>query len=266
MTGSKTEAAAAPLDFIRDIVADDLRTGRRTTVKTRFPPEPNGYLHIGHAKSICLNFGVVQEFGGSCNLRMDDTNPAKEDVEYVDSIQEDVRWLGFEWPGQTLYASDYFEQLYRVGRRADPAWRRVRRRPQRRSDSGLSRYADRARTRKSVPRSLGRGEPRSLPPDARGRVSRRIARAARADRHGIAQSQPSRSRALSHPARDPSPDRRCVVHLPDVRLRAPAVGSGRAHHAFALYARVRGSPAAVRLGARSRSASIHARSRSNSPG
>jgi glutaminyl-tRNA synthetase len=111
MTGSKTEAAV-PLDFIRDIVADDLRTGRRTTVKTRFPPEPNGYLHIGHAKSICLNFGVVQEFGGACNLRMDDTNPAKEDVEYVESIQEDVHWLGFEWPGATLYASDYFEQLY----------------------------------------------------------------------------------------------------------------------------------------------------------
>ncbi len=112
MTGSKTEAAAAPQDFIRDIVADDLRTGRRTTVKTRFPPEPNGYLHIGHAKSICLNFGLVQEFGGGCNLRMDDTNPTKEDVEYVDSIQEDVHWLGFEWPGATLYASDYFEQLY----------------------------------------------------------------------------------------------------------------------------------------------------------
>jgi len=112
MTGSKTEAAAAPLDFIRDIVAEDLRTGRRATVKTRFPPEPNGYLHIGHAKSISLNFGVAQEFGGSCNLRMDDTNPAKEDVEYVDSIQEDVRWLGFAWPGNTLYASDYFEQLY----------------------------------------------------------------------------------------------------------------------------------------------------------
>jgi glutaminyl-tRNA synthetase len=102
----------APADFIREIVADDLRTGRRTTVKTRFPPEPNGYLHIGHAKAICLDFGIAVEFGGSCNLRMDDTNPAKEDVEYVDSIQEDVRWLGFEWAGETLFASDYFEQLY----------------------------------------------------------------------------------------------------------------------------------------------------------
>ena len=101
-----------PLDFIRTIVTDDLRTGRHTYVRTRFPPEPNGYLHIGHAKAICLDFGIAGDFGGTCNLRMDDTNPAKEDVEYVDSIQDDVRWLGFEWAGETLYASDYFEQLY----------------------------------------------------------------------------------------------------------------------------------------------------------
>ena len=101
-----------PLDFIRTIVIDDLRTGRHTYVRTRFPPEPNGYLHIGHAKAICLDFGIAGDFGGTCNLRMDDTNPTKEDVEYVDSIQDDVRWLGFEWAGETLYASDYFEQLY----------------------------------------------------------------------------------------------------------------------------------------------------------
>ena len=82
-------------------------------VATRFPPEPNGYLHIGHAKSICLNFGVAAEFGGTCNLRFDDTNPTKEDVEYVDSIKDDVRWLGFEWDDRLFYASDYFEQLYR---------------------------------------------------------------------------------------------------------------------------------------------------------
>jgi glutaminyl-tRNA synthetase len=107
--------AAPPLDFIRGIVTEDLRTGKHTTVRTRFPPEPNGYLHIGHAKAICLDFGVAQEFGGACNLRMDDTNPTKEDVEYVDSIQEDVRWLGFAWAGETLYASDYFERLYLWG-------------------------------------------------------------------------------------------------------------------------------------------------------
>jgi glutaminyl-tRNA synthetase len=104
---------ARPQDFIREIVATDLKEGRHERrVNTRFPPEPNGYLHIGHAKSICLNFGVAEEFGGQCNLRFDDTNPAKEDVEYVDSIQEDVRWLGFDWGDRMFYASDYFEQMY----------------------------------------------------------------------------------------------------------------------------------------------------------
>ena len=81
-------------------------------MQTRFPPEPNGYLHIGHAKAICLDFGLAAEFGGKCNLRMDDTNPSKEETEYVDSIQEDVRWLGFDWEARLFYASDYFEQLY----------------------------------------------------------------------------------------------------------------------------------------------------------
>ena len=103
---------ARPLDFIREIVANDRQAGRHNgRVHTRFPPEPNGYLHIGHAKSICLNFGVAEEFGGLCNLRFDDTNPAKEDVEYVESIQEDVAWLGFKWDAM-FYASDYFERLY----------------------------------------------------------------------------------------------------------------------------------------------------------
>src|SRR6267142_55069 len=113
MTDENTSAApAAPVDFIRTIVDEDLSTGKHNGhVATRFPPEPNGYLHIGHAKSICLNFGVALERNGTCNLRFDDTNPAKEDVEYVESIQEDVAWLGFKWDA-LLYASDYFEQLY----------------------------------------------------------------------------------------------------------------------------------------------------------
>src|SRR5256712_3207957 len=91
-----------PSDFIRDIVAEDVRTGKYKLIHTRFPPEPNGYLHIGHAKSICLNFGIAREFGGVCNLRMDDTNPTKEDVEYVDSITEDVRWLISAWADDRL--------------------------------------------------------------------------------------------------------------------------------------------------------------------
>jgi glutaminyl-tRNA synthetase len=99
-------------DFIRDIVRADLKAGRCDTVVTRFPPEPNGYLHIGHAKSICLNFGVAQEFGGYCNLRFDDTNPVKEELAYIDAIQEDVRWLGFDWGEHLHFASDYFERLY----------------------------------------------------------------------------------------------------------------------------------------------------------
>ena len=99
-------------DFIREIVADDVRARRVSTVVTRFPPEPNGYLHIGHAKSICLNFGVAREFGGRCHLRFDDTNPAKEEQEYIDAIQGDVRWLGFDWGEHLYFASDYFEQLY----------------------------------------------------------------------------------------------------------------------------------------------------------
>jgi len=99
-------------DFIRDIVRTDLAAGRHKTVITRFPPEPNGYLHIGHAKSICLNFGIAEEFGGRCHLRFDDTNPAKEEQEYIDAIKRDVHWLGFDWGEHLYHASDYFEQLY----------------------------------------------------------------------------------------------------------------------------------------------------------
>src|SRR5665213_2628179 len=104
--------AEAGRDFIRDIVKADLDAGRVKAVVTRFPPEPNGYLHIGHAKSICLNFGIAEEFGGHCNLRFDDTNPAKESQEYIDAIEADVRWLGFDWGKNLFYASDYFERLY----------------------------------------------------------------------------------------------------------------------------------------------------------
>ena len=102
----------APSNFIRDIIRKDLETGKRNNVHTRFPPEPNGYLHIGHAKSINLNFGLAEEFGGLCNLRFDDTNPSKEETEYVESIIEDVRWLGGDFGDRIFYASDYFEQLY----------------------------------------------------------------------------------------------------------------------------------------------------------
>ncbi|HVM96854.1 MAG TPA: glutamate--tRNA ligase family protein, partial [Candidatus Acidoferrales bacterium] len=109
-----TNVAPTPgSDFIREIVTNDLKSGKNGgRVVTRFPPEPNGYLHIGHAKSICLNFGVAKEFGGVCHLRFDDTNPAKEEVEYVDAIMEFVHWLGFDWGDKLFYASDYFERLH----------------------------------------------------------------------------------------------------------------------------------------------------------
>jgi glutaminyl-tRNA synthetase len=107
------EKTATPSNFIRDIIDEDLRTNKHNQkVHTRFPPEPNGYLHIGHAKSICLNFGIARDYNGLCNLRFDDTNPEKEEVEYVESIEEDVRWLGFDWDDRMFYASDYFQQLY----------------------------------------------------------------------------------------------------------------------------------------------------------
>src|SRR6266576_628772 len=111
MSVAEKVEAEAGRDFIRDIVADDLASGRHKTVVTRFPPEPNGYLHIGHAKSICLNFGIAEEYGGTCNLRYDDTNPEKEEEEYVKSIADDVRWLGFT-PANTVWASDYFDTMY----------------------------------------------------------------------------------------------------------------------------------------------------------
>jgi glutaminyl-tRNA synthetase len=112
MAANETTATEAGRDFIRDIVAADLAAGRHAGVVTRFPPEPNGYLHIGHAKSICLNFGVAEEFGGRCHLRFDDTNPTKEEQEYIDAIERDVRWLGFDWGEHLYHASDYFERLY----------------------------------------------------------------------------------------------------------------------------------------------------------
>ena len=114
---NNTESSSNPepksVDFVRQIIEGDIASGKNEArVHTRFPPEPNGYLHIGHAKSICLNFGIAAQYGGKCNLRFDDTNPEKEETEFVDAIKEDIKWLGFEWDGEILFASDYFAQLY----------------------------------------------------------------------------------------------------------------------------------------------------------
>ena len=115
MTASKEDTTGPKKgpNFIEAIVEEDLRTGRdQGRVHTRFPPEPNGYLHIGHAKAICLDFGIAEKYGGKCNLRFDDTNPTKEETHFVEAIQEDIHWLGFDWSGGMFYASDYFDQLY----------------------------------------------------------------------------------------------------------------------------------------------------------
>src|SRR5436305_4696690 len=112
MSAVEATVAEAGRDFIRDIIDADLAGGRVKEIVTRFPPEPNGYLHIGHAKSICLNFGVAEEYGGRCHLRFDDTNPTREEQEYIDAIEADIRWLGFDWGPHLYHASDYFEQLY----------------------------------------------------------------------------------------------------------------------------------------------------------
>ena len=104
--------AMQPANFIEGIIMEDLETGKHKQIVTRFPPEPNGYLHIGHAKSICLNFGLAEKFGGRCHLRFDDTDPEKESVEYVEAIKRDVKWLGFDWGEHLYHAADYFEQLY----------------------------------------------------------------------------------------------------------------------------------------------------------
>ncbi|MBI5011119.1 MAG: glutamine--tRNA ligase, partial [Bacteroidia bacterium] len=107
------EDLKSSVSFIEQFIADDLKEGKnKGRIHTRFPPEPNGYLHIGHAKAICLDFGMAQKFGGKCNLRFDDTNPVKEEVEYIDSIKEDINWLGFDWEDREYYASDYFGKLY----------------------------------------------------------------------------------------------------------------------------------------------------------
>ena len=231
------------------MVAEDVASNRfGRPIHTRFPPEPNGYLHIGHAKSICLNFGIAREFGGRCNLRFDDTNPTTEDVEYVEAIQDDVRWLGFEWD-EELYAQRLLRAAVRVRRDAD------RRRARRTSTRRATRRSARTAARVTEPGTHSPYRDRTVEENldllrahAGRRVPRRRARAARQDRHGASPNMNMRDPLLlPHPARAALPHRRRVVHLPAVRLRAPAVGRDRGHHALALHARVQGQPRHLRL-------------------
>ena len=217
--------SSALSDFIREIVAADVAAGKHAEIVTRFPPEPNGYLHIGHAKAIALNFGMAAEFGGHCNLRFDDTNPVKEEQEYIDSIQADIRWLGYDWGDNLFFASDYFEQLYewaealvRDGKAYvdDLSADEIREYRGTLTEPGRdSPWRDRA----------GRREPGPVRADARRRVRERRAGAAREDRHGLAEHQPARPDPVSHRPRDASAHGRRVVHLSDVRLRARPVAT-----------------------------------------
>ncbi len=189
-----------------------------------FRPSPTATCTSATPRPSASTSASPTSIGGCCNLRFDDTNPVKEDVEYVDSIKDDVHWLGFDWAGREFYASDYYEQLYQDAEgliRSGAAY-------------VDSHSADEIRAHRGTLTEPGtdspyrvarrRREPRSVPPHARRRVRRRHARAAREDRHGVAQHQPARSGALPHPPCRTSPHRQRLVHLPDVRLRASAVG------------------------------------------
>ncbi len=236
------------LDFIRQIVAEDVQSGKwGGRVATRFPPEPNGYLHIGHAKSICLNYGIAAEFGGQFNLRFDDTNPEKEEQEYVDSIIEDVRWLGADWDDRLFYASDYFEQMY------EWAVELI----QKGKAYVCDLTGDQVREYRGTLTQPGRESPyrnRSVEENLdlfermrKGEFPDGSRDAAGQDRHGPSQSEHARPDHVPHPARDAPPPGRQVVHLPDVRLGPRVRGFHRGHHALDLHAGVRESPAAVRL-------------------
>ena len=246
------EPREKPSNFIRDVILEHNASGRfGGNVITRFPPEPNGYLHIGHAQAISIDFGMAREFGGRCHLRFDDTNPTKESQEYVDSIIDTVRWLGYDWGKHLYYASDYFEQLYQWAVQLIRAGKAYVDDLTAGADVGVPRHPHRARPREPVSPSLGRGEPGPVRAHAGGRVRRRHQDAAREDRHGLAQHQPARPGHVSDPQGLAPPDRRRLVHLPHVRLGPRSVGLDRGHHALDLHARVRGPPAALRLVPRS---------------
>ena len=204
-----TPEAGPPPNFIRTAIQEDTESGRwGGRVVTRFPPEPNGYLHIGHAKALSIDFGLAEEFAGTCHLRFDDTNPTKEEVEYVESIQEDIRWLGYDWGRHLYFASDYFEQLYQW---AEELIRR-----------GLAYVddlsAEEIRQYRGTLTEPGRNSPyRDRPVEENldlfrrmrgGGVPGRRARPAGQDRHGVAQHEHARPDALPDPARGAPPDRR----------------------------------------------------------
>ena len=243
-----TEDTAAPLDFIRAAVEEHNRTGRfGGRVCTRFPPEPNGYLHIGHAKAIGIDFGIAQEYGGQCNLRFDDTNPVKEETEYVDAIMESIHWLGWDWDDRLFFASDYFEQLYE--------WAQALIRKGKAYVCDLT--AEQVREYRGTLTEPGKNSP------WRDRSVQENLDLFERMKHGEFPDGARTLRAkidMAHPnfnMRDPVMYRilhaehhrtgEHVVHLSDVRLGARAERLDRGRHALAVRSGVRGSSAAVRV-------------------
>ena len=237
-TGTNAAPEPRPSNFIRDIILDDLKTNKYNgRVQTRFPPEPNGYLHIGHAKAICLDFGLADEFGGHTNLRFDDTNPEKEETEYVESIKADVQWLGFHWDG-LFYASDYFDQLYE--------WALKLIRDGKAYVDDLS--AEEIRKYRGTLTEPGKDSPhRNRSVEENLDLFQRMKAGefpdgSRVLRAKIDMASPNLNMRdpgdVPHPARRASPHRQQVVHLPDVRLRARPVGLARKSHALHVHAGV----------------------------
>ncbi len=252
---AKTRETAARKDFLREMVAEDVATGRfGRPIHTRFPPEPNGFLHIGHAKSICLNFGIAREFGGRCNLRFDDTNPSTEDIKYVDAIKDDVRWLRLRAGTRSSTRATTSSGCTRSPRRWSGRGRRTSTRRARKQIRERPRHGHVAGHAEPVSRALGR---------------RRTSTCCAACSAGEFPDGAHVLRAkidMAHPnmiMRDPLllrirhasplPPRRRLVPVPALRLRARAVRRDRGHHALALHARVQGQPRHLRLaGARGR--------------
>jgi Glutamyl- and glutaminyl-tRNA synthetases len=208
MEEAKTIPAEEPrkLNFLEEIIEDDLKSGKVDSVMTRFPPEPNGYLHLGHAKSICINFGLAQKYGGKTNLRFDDTNPTKEDTEYVDSIKEDIKWMGFQWESER-YASDYFDQLYEWAEdliRRGYAYVDDQTQEEISKGRGLHRQA---RNRKPFQKPQRRGKPSPVQGDEGWEICRRRKGSPRQDRHGFSEHDVQGSASLQNQARIPPPHR-----------------------------------------------------------
>ena len=243
-------------DFIREAVAEDLASGRAKYVMTRYPPEPNGWLHIGHAKALSIDFGVAEQYGGKCNLRFDDTNPEKEDMSYVESIKKDIAWLGYDWEDREYYASDYYEKLY------DLAIKIVKKGHAYVDDLNDEEIREYRGTNVPDKNNITLTPPGKNSPWREREASRRTsisspgcarANSPTAPRPSAPRStwptQPAHARSghVSHPPRAALPHGHGLVHLSHVRFPASAVRRDRGRDALAVLARVRDSPPAVRM-------------------